>query len=336
MKKAQEELTKNYFKSDRPTPKKAPAPVKVINKKSDQKSYEITGALAEDLKAAGFITVTKNSFERHDTIATYYPNNFEEFNLMLDKLKQAWTNRQIVKGVNNQFEELGKGVHEYQTGIKKKAQVKEPEIKLKVTENGVQADGQLSSEDSESETDDASEPEAEKGPEIPGVPTITIVNPKKIVESEKMKEECEITNKRGGDPENWQKNIKKRKRQAGQEYTDVKGNLVPAKSMLPPCSDQCILNCSKKIAEDARKELFDHFWTLTTYEKRFYCADRVKEIEKKFHTKRMVTRVYHLESGGIWYRVCKNFFCSTLGYQNIDQLLRKKRTTGSLDPLEGN
>jgi hypothetical protein len=297
-----------------------------IKPKPVSRNYLISGPLAEDLRTAGFISVLKFQNISTEVVRTQYPTNFEVFNSMVERFKQAWMSRQINNGVNTQFQQLRNGDHEFQTGLKNiKKKAKEPELKPKPKPK---PEASSSSEESQA----VKKPPAPKS----SVPTITIVNPQKIVDNESSPPGS--ATKSLTDPEKPKQRGRKRKVQPDQE-TEPDNSLEeePPKCMsTQPCPESCVLNCSKKISEEARKELFDHFWTLTTYEKRLYCADRVKEIEKNNNTRRSyANKVYHLESMGIWYRVCKFFFCSTLGYQNIDQLLKVKRKTGTLDPLEG-
>ncbi|CAH1114838.1 unnamed protein product [Psylliodes chrysocephalus] len=71
------------------------------------------------------------------------------------------------------------------------------------------------------------------------------------------------TRKRSLNKNNWKTNIKKRRRNCGEEYISSSGRLVPSKTFQDKACN-CKQNCSNKIQEDQRKIMFESFWKLET------------------------------------------------------------------------
>jgi hypothetical protein len=56
-----------------------------------------------------------------------------------------------------------------------------------------------------------------------------------------------VTRKRKANPDKWQKNVRKRLRQAGSEYTDTKGKIVEAREMKDVDCNKCRFECSLNV-----------------------------------------------------------------------------------------
>ncbi|XP_071052951.1 uncharacterized protein [Onthophagus taurus] len=73
---------------------------------------------------------------------------------------------------------------------------------------------------------------------------------------DKKKEAKKLTRKKQRNPATWQANIRKSKREQGEEYVSARKKVVPAKSIknLKDCST-CRFKCSTKISEEERADL---------------------------------------------------------------------------------
>ena len=130
-----------------------------------------------------------------------------------------------------------------------------------------------------------------------------------------------LVRKRKSTPENWKKSVRKRLRLSGQEYKSATGKIMEERKMRPPCKS-CRFKCTTMVSEENRKQIFNSFWSLASYERQkdFVCScvtekktrtylDDNNEVKEK---KRMVSRSFTLESEGQKYSVCKTFFSATL------------------------
>lgn len=85
-----------------------------------------------------------------------------------------------------------------------------------------------------------------------------------------------LTRKKSSNPETWQRNVRKRKYQAGEAYVSTKGKTVKEKTLTvkKDCLNTCKMKCSTKITNDERQALFSSFYTLKSQnEKTFYIAN---------------------------------------------------------------
>lgn len=73
--------------------------------------------------------------------------------------------------------------------------------------------------------------------------------------------------KRLRDVNNWGKVKAKRLKNSGQAYKSRTGKMVDARKMGLPCSDKCILSCSKNISEDYRSQLFADYWAMGSFQR---------------------------------------------------------------------
>ena len=74
-------------------------------------------------------------------------------------------------------------------------------------------------------------------------------------------EKRQLTRKRKAAPETWKKNIRKKLRLSGQEYTSPQsGKKIPRKEVKPPCTN-CRCKCTSVFSEEDRKKYLIHFGT---------------------------------------------------------------------------
>lgn len=136
------------------------------------------------------------------------------------------------------------------------------------------------------------------------------------------------TRTRSQRPENWQCNVQKTAKQAGQAYTSKKGKHVAAVVMKNPCA--CQKNCCLTVSEEERQEILNAFYALTQEEKWNFiirhcsCEGVKKRTTDKEGSKRNSSRqyVFLIGSGSACKKVpiCKTMFVNTLsiGHSMID------------------
>lgn len=142
--------------------------------------------------------------------------------------------------------------------------------------------------------------------------------------------------------ENWARNVKKSKRNKGEEYFNYKGVTVPAKTpKVGLCS--CPNKCHLKINCDQQTKIFKEFYALANFNlQTSYLFSLIKVVSKSRtytsneNSRRQMTRHYYLrDSEGLEVLVCKKFFKDTLCVSDgrISRLLKNKssETTPPLD-----
>ena len=96
-----------------------------------------------------------------------------------------------------------------------------------------------------------------------------------------------------------------------------RGKTVNAKEMKPVNCNKCKLKCSSKVSEEKRKEVFQNFWSLCSYERqkdfvvshveekntRTYLADDNQPAKKR----RQVYRTYFFRSMASEHQFARNF-----------------------------
>lgn len=138
--------------------------------------------------------------------------------------------------------------------------------------------------------------------------------------------------------EKWKRNIRKRKRAAGKEYENVKGNTVTAKRFEDK-DCPCLKKCHLKFSQERREILFKNFYALGSHTlQTAYIFGQVR-IQGKQRTygnqgikRKENTRVYFLsDEKGEEHQVCKEFFKQSLGVSDgrITRALITKKTTGT-------
>ena len=134
--------------------------------------------------------------------------------------------------------------------------------------------------------------------------------------------------KRIANQKQWKKNVRKRLRLGGKEYTSSEGKIKPARQMKSGCG-KCRFKCSTNISEEERQTIFSSYWDLSNYERqRDFLCHSVRENETKpgeKANKRDVARTYTLRVKGRNIRVCKTFLLDTLsiGRKTVDVALKK-------------
>lgn len=135
----------------------------------------------------------------------------------------------------------------------------------------------------------------------------------------------------------WKQVTLKQLKNSGLEYITKRGKVVPAKSILPHCTNKCPLSCSTKVSSEKRNIIFKSYWELRTHKKRDFLASCVKQIQP---TTRRVTvtvnktckepRKFNSNFYFIIHekdvRVCRNFFW-------IHWLLVKKTLRNVIDSI---
>ena len=134
------------------------------------------------------------------------------------------------------------------------------------------------------------------------------------------------TRKRLSNPKMWKKNIRKKLRNMGREYTSPSTKkIVKAKSVKPSNCINCRYKCDENVTESIRAKLFDSFYHESmTYERKrdFICRHvSVKPTSKRYaKTYKHNSRSYFLPVGNTLQRVCKQFFLRTLDIS--DKMIR--------------
>lgn len=117
-------------------------------------------------------------------------------------------------------------------------------------------------------------------------------------------------------PEIWKQNIRKRKRNAGEEYTSCRGQKVKRRS-LNRKNCRCRFKCFQNIKEDDQQKIFRQYWALSYGGQRDYIKQNVKKETKAKRTttsssRRKYSYQYYLDNEHGKQRVCKTFFLDTL------------------------
>lgn len=119
-------------------------------------------------------------------------------------------------------------------------------------------------------------------------------------------------------PDMWVQNIRKKLRESGKEYTNIKKRTMGARQMKESCRSTCFHLCTKNFTKDDRTEIFSGFWRLSDKEKDlFYCKFIKRTIVKRKRipdsTKKKYTFEYYLQAADLRiHRVWKIFFLNTL------------------------
>lgn len=115
---------------------------------------------------------------------------------------------------------------------------------------------------------------------------------------------------------------RKRNRNLGLEYETAKGKIKKSRTMKPLRAD-CRNQCNKILSDEHRKNIFQEYWSLGSYDKRIaYIASLInvhetkltrKKIEGKATRNRSHSYIYNLEINAARHVVCKTCFLNTLG-----------------------
>ena len=89
-----------------------------------------------------------------------------------------------------------------------------------------------------------------------------------------------VRKKKDQGPLNGRANIRKAKRNRGEAYKQCNSNIAPARSMGPPCSRFCHLACKYRFDHDQRKQMFDEYWALASFERQ---RDFIRHYVNEYH-----------------------------------------------------
>ena len=127
-----------------------------------------------------------------------------------------------------------------------------------------------------------------------------------------------LTKKRKRIPENWQKNIRKTKREGGEEYVDIKRQLHPAKKVKEGCKPKCSHKCSDYFSNEERNQIMKQLYKLSDekklhlYSKYTIRGEPLRERTYKEKSRKSHVYKYYLEHNNTRVQVCKEFFCGIL------------------------
>lgn len=120
--------------------------------------------------------------------------------------------------------------------------------------------------------------------------------------------------KRKKNHENWMQTVRKRRRQSGKDYINVKGKKVEGRKIIKSCRGNCRFKCPNHISDSNRKEIFKTFWSLSDAQKNLFYAKTIeKNMKHRTRTtnecsKRKYSFQYSFEVSGNKVRVCKEFY----------------------------
>ncbi len=129
-----------------------------------------------------------------------------------------------------------------------------------------------------------------------------------------------LTRKRSINPHLWKQNVRKRQREQGEQYVDIKGKVHRARQMQSRCNQTCKYNCLYNFPEDGRVSIFNAYWNMNDSKKLHFFSKFVKQsvparrrikVADNVHRKKS-TNLFFFQLNGVEKRVCKSFFLSTL------------------------
>ena len=133
-------------------------------------------------------------------------------------------------------------------------------------------------------------------------------------------------------PDNWRRNVIKRKRNAGESYISHSGKLVESHSFKDNVC-HCPMKCTTKCTLQDRQKMHSTYWNLSLPNKLKFINDHVSQINKKrtytnsteTPCKRQFTRLYSFDTVDSRIKVCKKIFCGILQLPsgNLDRALRR-------------
>ncbi|XP_074035418.1 uncharacterized protein [Leptinotarsa decemlineata] len=124
--------------------------------------------------------------------------------------------------------------------------------------------------------------------------------------------------KRTRNEKNWKQNVAKRLKNSGKSYKSRTNKTIEARKMRPPCSDKCVLSCSKNFPYEKRVQKFNEYWALGSLQRqRDYLYLCIEKLELKY---RRISSCRPRKPNCCFYfmndkkiRICKTFFINTLG-----------------------
>ena len=129
---------------------------------------------------------------------------------------------------------------------------------------------------------------------------------------------------------NWKKNVRKRLRLGGKEYTDSRGSTRPVKKIQTIDCSKCRFQCQKKFTEEERNIIFTEYYKIDSVERKHdYLCAHIEEgsVSRTISSKKSVSRKYFFQVSGKKDRVCQSFFLRTLdiSHKSVSGALLKMR-----------
>lgn len=143
----------------------------------------------------------------------------------------------------------------------------------------------------------------------------------------KIFETVKLTKKRLKHLNKWKKNIRKAKVAKGESHISDKGKIIAAKTLKNSCLSTCSYNCTALLDKNARRDIFDTFYTLNSKEKRIFLLantsrfavkleDKIKKNKNEDGNKKKKPKQYYYKYGLPYkeqvVQVCKPMFLNTL------------------------
>ena len=123
-------------------------------------------------------------------------------------------------------------------------------------------------------------------------------------------------------PETWKKNVRKAKRNRGEEYVSQGGKVVAAQKVGPDC--KCKNKCFAKVGADNIKVIFDAFWAMDSHDSQSHylinriSAKPVKRCRVKDHeSRRKTTNKFSVQCLNNKIAVCQKAFLSIHGISEM-------------------
>lgn len=130
---------------------------------------------------------------------------------------------------------------------------------------------------------------------------------------------CKKGKKRIRNETSWQRNVRKKKRMAGEKYKSSKSKKIIKEKKVKESCRNCRLKCNEKIAGPERNRINQEFWNQETtidQKRQFLCScleqtsiERKRERTGSRSGKRQYNLKYFFTLNGNKYQVCKFFFC---------------------------
>ncbi|CAF4891560.1 unnamed protein product [Pieris macdunnoughi] len=143
--------------------------------------------------------------------------------------------------------------------------------------------------------------------------------------------------KRKADKNKWMQNAQKIKRNLGQSYVAVHSKkLAPARSIKPPCGQNCTLKCADRINDARSLDIFNTFWALGDRQlQMMYILSNCTKITPKYkytnaENPRNPNHAFYFSVDDEKIRVCKTLFINTLdiSHKIIRTVQIESRNTG--------
>lgn len=143
--------------------------------------------------------------------------------------------------------------------------------------------------------------------------------------------------KRKRNPQNWAKEVEKRKRNSGKEYRNYKGVLKRTRSQGSDCA--CARKCFDIVPASTREMLFLDFWNLSNHDLQnayiFGCVTSIP-IKRRYSddpekSRRQTTNIYKITVGEADVQICKKAFLAIFGISNgrLSRVMQQKKTCGT-------